>query len=98
MHPAPKPSWQLRSRQIRRAMVVDAERLVALINAAFVVEHVALDGDRVDLQVVRSLMAKGTFLVAPAADSQNLAGCVYVEPRGERCCLGLLSVAPALQG
>ena len=84
-----------------------------LINAAFVVERVAVDGDRVDLEGVQLLLSKGTFLLAEAAvgadlakldggstpsDASNLLGCVYLEPRGASCYLGLLSVAPAMQG
>jgi GNAT superfamily N-acetyltransferase len=67
-----------------------------LINAAFVVERVAFDGDRVNREGVQELLVKGTFLVAE--DANSLVGCVYLEPRGDRCYLGLLSVAPSLQG
>ena len=42
------------------------------------------------------ILSSGTFLVAD--DSGALAGCVYIEGRGERSYLGLLSVQPALQG
>ena len=98
MHAAPHPPWQIHVPGIRTATVADEERIVGLINAAFVVERVAFTGDRVDLQGVRSLMTKGRFLVAEAGDSDDLAACVYVEPRGEPCYLGLLSVAPPLQG
>ena len=41
-------------------------------------------------------MEKGKFLVAE--DSHGLAGCVYVELRGERGYLGLLGVEPTRQG
>jgi len=41
-------------------------------------------------------MSSGTFLVAE--DSDALAGCVYIETRGDRSYLGLLSVQPARQG
>jgi len=70
-----------------------------LINAAFVVERIAIDGDRIDLEGVRLLLSKGAFLIAEAAaGSGGVIGCVYVEPRGERCYLGLLSVSPHKQG
>ena len=69
-----------------------------LINAAFVVERIALDGSRVNLEDMLELLVKGTVLVAEDMDAHSLAGCVYLEPRGERCYLGLLSVAPSLQG
>jgi predicted N-acetyltransferase YhbS len=93
------PSSPVRRTRIRVAGPDDADAIAGVINAAFVVERVAFDGDRVDIEGVRSLMNKGAFLVAEAEDeSLGSAGCVYVEPRGERCYLGLLSVAPALQG
>jgi GNAT superfamily N-acetyltransferase len=81
---------------IRRANDEDVPALTRLINAAFMVEQVVFDGDRVDDLGVRVYMSSGTFLVAE--DSGALAGCVYIEARGERSYLGLLSVQPALQG
>src|ERR1700736_101232 len=82
--------------RIRRAADEDVERLTRLVNAAFAVEHVAFDGDRVDAAGVREYMTAGTFLVAE--DAAGLAGCVYIEARGESSYLGLLSVEPARQG
>lgn len=83
--------------QVRFAQSSDAERLVALINSAFKrAEGYIIDHDRIDLQTVQSLLEKGQFLLAE--DDGNLAGCVYLERRGERrTYLGLLSVAPARQ-
>ena len=67
-----------------------------LINVAFrKAESFIIDRDRVDLKAVQSLLAKGEFLVAD--DEDALAGCVYLELRGERAYLGLLSVDPARQ-
>lgn len=74
----------------------DVPALARLINAAFVVEQVVFDGNRVDDLGVRAYMSGGTFLVAE--DSGALAGCVYIESRGDRSYLGLLSVQPARQG
>ena len=87
-----------RNLRIRIATIADAENLVQLINAAFVVERVACDGDRVNLQAVRALMSDGSFLIAEIPDFGYPAGCVYLEPRNQRCYLGLLSVTPSLQG
>jgi GNAT superfamily N-acetyltransferase len=84
--------------RIRAAAAADAKPLVLVINAAFAVERVAFEADRVDLDGVRELMDKGTFLVAESTDSPALLGCVYLEPQGQGCYLGLLSVVPALQG
>lgn len=82
--------------KIHLAQDTDAEGLVALINAAFrEAESYIIDRDRVDLELVRSLLAKGEFLVA--GDEGVLTGCVYLERRGERAYLGLLSVSPERQ-
>lgn len=77
------------------AAQTDAEALTAIVNAAFVVEKFFIDGDRVNLDMVRALLEKGTFLVA--RDDAGTAACVYLEQRGDRGYLGLLSVDPARQ-
>jgi GNAT superfamily N-acetyltransferase len=77
---------------IRRAVESDAAALVSLINCAFQVEKFFIDRDRIDLEQVLALFGRGEFLIA------DLAGCVYIEPRGDRCYLGLLSVSPSSQG
>jgi ribosomal protein S18 acetylase RimI-like enzyme len=82
--------------RIREAGHEDVEALTRLINAAFVVEQVVFDGDRVDLAGIRGYLQRGTFLLAEIAGS--LAGCVYVQLHEERGYLGLLSVDPATQG
>jgi GNAT superfamily N-acetyltransferase len=81
--------------QVRMAVAEDAERLTALINAAFVVEKFFIDGDRLNLEMVREFLDKGEFLTAN--DDAGMAACVYVEARGGRGYLGLLSVDPARQ-
>jgi GNAT superfamily N-acetyltransferase len=79
--------------------LADAESLMQIINAAFIVERIAIDGDRIDLEGVRLLLSKGSFLIAESvASPAESLGCVYVEPRGDRCYLGLLSVLPSYQG
>ena len=82
--------------RIRLGTDDDVTALTRLINAAFVVEQVVFDGDRVDDLGVRAYMSGGTFLVAE--DSTGLVGCVYIETRADRSYLGLLSVQPAKQG
>ncbi len=52
------------------------------------------------MATVQSLLGRGEFLVAEdlvADDKDSLAGCVYLERRGDRAYLGLLSVAPERQ-
>ena len=82
--------------QVRMAKIQDAEAITALINSAFrKAESFFIDRDRIDAAAIRTLMEKGQFLLAE--DNGALAGCVYVEQRGERAYLGLLSVDPTLQ-
>lgn len=81
---------------VREAGAADAEALTRLINAAFAVEQVAIEGDRVDPAKVRGYMALGRFLLLE--EGSALLGCVYVELRGRSGYVGLLSVAPTLQG
>jgi GNAT superfamily N-acetyltransferase len=80
----------------RMAVLADAEALAVLINAAFRVELPFIEGDRTNPDGVRTYMEKGKFLLAE--DSTSLAGCVYVEIRGDRGYLGLLGVNPVRQG
>src|ERR1700755_2670003 len=82
--------------EIRIAGSADAEQITAVINAAFrIAEGFFVDGNRITLDEVQQYLAKGAFLVAE--DANGLSGCVYLEPRGERAYLGLLSVDPARQ-
>lgn len=82
--------------QLRPAESQDAEVITTVINSAFKkAEAFIIDRDRIDVESVRSLMEKGKFLLAE--DNDAVAGCVYVELRGERAYLGLLAVSPTLQ-
>lgn len=81
---------------MRTAEKEDVEALTRLINAAFVVERFVFDGDRVDTIGVEGYMKSGQFLLAE--NQSGLAGCVYVERRGTRGYVGLLSVNPRQQG
>lgn len=81
---------------MRIAEASDAEAITALVNLAFQAERFFADSDRIDRNQVRELLGKGEFLLEESGG--RLAGCVYIEPRGERAYLGLLSVEPSLQG
>ena len=84
------------SGKIRSAAPADAPKIVAVINAAFrVAEEFFIDGNRITQAEVEQMLAKGVFLLAEDGDKLN--GCVYVELRGDRSYLGLLSVDPASQ-
>ena len=81
---------------LRVAEILDAEAIVSVINSAFRhAESFLIDQDRINVETVCGLLQKGSFLVAD--DLGVLCCCVYVEPRGDRSYLGLLSVDPQRQ-
>jgi GNAT superfamily N-acetyltransferase len=82
--------------RFRHAGRADVEALATLINTVFRVELPFIAGDRTNPDDVREYMKKGKFILAE--DSAGLAGCVYVELRGDRGYLGLLGVEPRRQG
>jgi GNAT superfamily N-acetyltransferase len=80
----------------RTASGDDAASVARLINAAFEVERFFVDGDRTSPGEVRALMDKGSFLLAEEGGA--LAGCIYLERRGDRGYFGLLAVDPGRHG
>ncbi len=82
--------------RVRLAEPADAKQIMALINSAFrIAEDFFYNEDRITFEEVERLFTTGTFLLAEA--DRVLRGCVYVELRGERSYLGLLSVDPSQQ-
>ena len=96
MNDAAKAISQEDTLRFRVASLADVEALARLINGAFRVEQPFIEGDRTNAEGVRAYMEKGKFLLAEEA--AGLAGCVYVELRGDRGYLGLLGVDPSRQG
>jgi GNAT superfamily N-acetyltransferase len=80
----------------RLAEPQDAEDIASLVNAAFLSERFFTDDNRTNPEKVRALLQKGKFILAEEAG--GLAGCVYVEVRGQRGYFGLLAVDPVRQG
>ena len=81
---------------LRRGRKADAGTIAQMINLAFEVEQFFVEGSRITIEEVHRLMGKGTFWLI---EHQAVpAGCVYVEPQGDRAYLGLLSVVPSSQG
>jgi len=67
-----------------------------VINLAFRnAESFFIERDRVDRPAVVEFLQKGEFLIA--GQEPTTAGCVYLELRGERGYIGLLSVDPSRQ-
>ena len=84
---------------IRVAKGADIEAIRRLVNQAFDVERFLKKGGGDRLQgdgELEGLWEQGTFLLKE--EDGVPVGCVYVEPRGDRAYLGLLSIAPARQG
>ncbi len=68
--------------RVRLADSTDTDALVQLINAAFAVEKIVIEGDRIDSEKVRALFGSGNFLLL--FEAEELLGCVYVEVKGKR--------------
>lgn len=87
----------------RFADAADIPTITQLINQAFSVERFFKAGDRLDIDEVRRLFGKGRFLLLEEVIEKNgeengqIQGCVYVELRGDRAYLGLLSTNPNKQ-
>src|ERR1700744_47060 len=84
---------------IRVAKGADSEVIRGLVNQAFDVERFLKKGGGDRLQgdgELEGLWERGTFLLKE--EDGVPVGCVYVEPRGDRAYLGLLSIAPERQG
>ena len=75
----------------------DIPDLLRVINAAYEVEKFFVEGDRTNEDTIRRMMSAGVFLTT-RDESGRLAGCVYVELRGDRGYFGMLSVDPSMQG
>jgi GNAT superfamily N-acetyltransferase len=86
----------MNSFKYRTASEADAEALVPLINCAFAVEGQFFTTERIDLVETLKHLKKGTFLLVES--DNGLAGCNYVELRGNAGYFGLLSVDPGHQG
>jgi predicted N-acetyltransferase YhbS len=84
-------------RSVRPAGADDVDALVRLINAAFAVERFFKVGDRTSRDAVEALLLSGTMFVTEDADG-IVIGSVYVELRGDRVYIGMVSVDPARQG
>jgi ribosomal protein S18 acetylase RimI-like enzyme len=92
MSNAAQPTPPYRSRLADRT---DTDALVQLINEAFSVEKIVIEGDRIDSEKVQALFGTGNFLLL--FEGEQLLGCVYVEVKGKRGYLGLLGVQPGRQ-
>ncbi len=79
----------------RFATNADVPAIVSLVNAAYQVEKFFKIGERTHEGEVETHLQSGRFLLLE--DERGLAGCIYVELRGERGYIGMLSVSPDRQ-
>jgi GNAT superfamily N-acetyltransferase len=88
--------YEKRDFTVRPALPSDAASIVRLVNQAFAVEHFFKDGERTDLDDIRTHLDRGTFLLLTGGT--ELAGCVFVQISDKRGYIGLLSIDPNRQG
>ena len=81
---------------LREAGPADAERIAALVNRAFSAENWFKSTARTNAAQVRELLSKGRFLLLE--QDARLLACVYLEVRGDRVYVGMLSVEQDMQG
>jgi predicted N-acetyltransferase YhbS len=81
--------------EIRFADAADLPAITDLINLAFSVERFFKAGDRITTEEVAAFFKKGKFLLLE--ENSVIQGSVYVELRGDRAYLGLLSTDPNRQ-
>ncbi|HEX4021347.1 MAG TPA: GNAT family N-acetyltransferase [Acidobacteriaceae bacterium] len=80
----------------RAAQPADANRIAELVNYAFQVERAFKNGDRTTAAEIARMLGNGKFVLM---ERDGVAGaCVYVEQRVDHAYIGMLSVAPELQG
>lgn len=82
---------------IRIAEPGDARALAALISLAYRVEDFFKIGDRTNEADVLARMERASFLILEN-EAGTLAGCVYVDVRGDTGYFGMLSIDPSRQG
>jgi GNAT superfamily N-acetyltransferase len=73
----------------------DVPALVRLINRAFVAEGPYIEGERINEHSLHEMLAKGSFLLFE--EDREIIACTFIEPRGDRAHLGLVSVDPDRQ-
>lgn len=81
---------------MRDAEADDIDAIVRLVNRAFVAESPYIEGERINANSVQEMWGRGKFLLGEIEGM--LTACIFIEPRGERAHLGLVSVEPAQQG
>ena len=89
------------------ATLSDALELTALINSAYrgesskkgwTTEAHLIEGQRIDVAGIAEHMADPNAIILKNTDDDGkITGCVYLQKRGDRLYLGMLTVSPLLQ-
>ncbi|QHS56180.1 GNAT family N-acetyltransferase [Mucilaginibacter sp. 14171R-50] len=92
---------------IKMATLADAPELATLINAAYrgesskkgwTTEADLIGGQRIDQEgVVEQLNDPDAVILKNTNEDSRITGCVYLQKRGQKIYLGMLTVSPALQ-
>jgi ribosomal protein S18 acetylase RimI-like enzyme len=93
---------------ITALQIADTEELIKLVNSAYrgdsskkgwTTEADLLDGIRTDESAIRSQLERpGASMLVAKNSTNQLLGCVYLQAQGFHLYLGMLTVAPDLQG
>jgi ribosomal protein S18 acetylase RimI-like enzyme len=93
---------------ITTATITDTEELTALVNSAYrgesskqgwTTESDLLDGQRVDdIFMLSYLQDENVTILKHVNHHDQITGCVYLEPKGNKLYLGMLTVSPVEQG
>ncbi|MET3980794.1 ribosomal protein S18 acetylase RimI-like enzyme [Mucilaginibacter sp. UYP25] len=89
------------------ATLTDVPELVTLINSAYrgesskkgwTTEANLIDGQRIDAEDLTGQMDdKNSIILKNTNDDGHITGCVYLQKRGDKLYLGMLTVSPTLQ-
>jgi len=91
---------------LRPATTADAPAVVALVNSAYrgessragwTTEADLLDGQRVDLEGLVTLITTPDHVVLLSEDHDGPVGCVHLQGRTDICRLGMLTIRPTAQ-
>jgi ribosomal protein S18 acetylase RimI-like enzyme len=96
------------TQHISKSTVADAEELNILINSAYrgesskqgwTTEADLLGGIRTDVEGLQKIISKpGSILLKCSDETGKITGCVHLEKHDDKLYLGMLTVAPHLQG
>ncbi|MFN5431612.1 MAG: GNAT family N-acetyltransferase [Cyclobacteriaceae bacterium] len=90
-----------------KAISADAESINQLVNSAYrgdsskqgwTTEADFLDGTRIDEAAVKELIEKTDTIILKYVEANQIVGCVELRKENGKLYLGMLSVAPTIQG